>query len=372
MRDKIGLYVHVPYCKQKCIYCAFCSFCDKNETIEKYFEKLKEELMFHKKELENKSIKSIFIGGGTPSFVDANLISDLLSFVKHEFKTQKNAEISIEGNPDSISLEKAKIWKKCGINRVSVGLQSTNNKTLKLLNRPHTFEDYLKAINCLKQAGFKNINSDILLGIPNQTVTEIKSTIKTLHSLGLTHISAYGLMIEDKTPLKKMVDEGKIKEIGEEDAVALYNTVCKELKKYGYNRYEISNFSLEGFECKHNLNYWNRGEFLGVGIAAYSFLNGTHFQNTINLDEYLNTKYKKHNIEKESIKTAQEEFIMLALRLERGLDLNKFKKKFGVDFLKKYEKQTQKLLQNGLIKIENNHIKITNFEVSNMIISEFF
>ena len=369
---KIGLYIHIPYCKQKCIYCAFSSFCGKDSTMKKYFEKLKEEILCHKTELDGKIISSIFIGGGTPSFVDAKHIEDVLFFVKNEFNVQKNAEISIECNPDSVSLEKAEIWRNCGINRVSVGLQSIQDETLKLLNRPHNFSDYKRAINVLKQAGFSNINTDILIGLPNQTEGDIKKTVKALSDEGLTHISAYGLMVEDGTPLKKMIDSGKIKTISEEMAVALYNLTYNELKKYGYNRYEISNFCKLGFECKHNLNYWNRGEFLGVGLSAYSFLNGTHFENTKVLTDYLNLPYKKLNEEKETLKTAKEEFIMLSLRLEKGLDIKKFNKTFNADFEKDYQKQIAKLQKIGLIKIENNHVIITNFEVSNMIISEFF
>lgn len=372
MLEKISLYVHIPYCKQKCIYCAFSSFCGRDETIQKYFEKLKEELLFHKKELDKKTISSIFIGGGTPSYVDANLIADILYFIKCEFKVQKNAEISLECNPDSVSLEKAKIWKKCGINRVSVGLQSINNKTLKLLNRPHTFEDYLKAIDIIKKAGFTNINSDILLGVPNQTEKEIINTIKVLSDLKLTHISAYGLMIEEGTPLQKKINSGEIKETNEEKAVEFYNLAVSELKKYGYNRYEISNFCQKGFACKHNLNYWNRGEFLGVGVSAYSFLNGTHFENISNLDVYLTQKYKKQNVEKETTKTSKEEFIMLSLRLESGLNIEKYNKLFNENFLEKFKAQLEKLKNYKLVKIERGRLKITNFEVSNMIISEFF
>ena len=268
----LGLYIHIPFCKQKCIYCAFTSFCNENDKIQSYFNKLKEELILHKEEITGKTIKTIYIGGGTPSFVDAKLIKDLLLFVKNEFNVGKNTEISIETNPDSITLEKAKMWKNCGINRVSVGLQSISNITLKRLNRPHTVSDYENAIKILKDVGFKNINSDILIGLPKQTKQEIKNTITFLNKQGLTHISAYGLMIENETPLKKMVEEKKVDLTSEEKAVELYNVACSELQKYGYNRYEISNFSKDGFECQHNQNYWDRGEFLGVGVSAYSFI----------------------------------------------------------------------------------------------------
>ena len=370
--EKIGLYVHIPFCKQKCVYCAFCSFCATSDVIESYFEKLKEEIILKKDDMKNKVVSTIFFGGGTPSFVDGKYICDVLKTIKSTFKVQKNAEISIECNPDSITLKKAKMWKKCGINRVSVGLQSINNKTLKILGRPHNFDDFLKAISCLKKAGFKNINADILLGLFNQTKNEIKRTIQVLNEQNLTHISAYGLMVEDGTPLKQMVEEKKFLPADEEKAVMLYNFAVNELKKYGYNRYEISNFCKKGFECKHNLNYWHRGEFLGIGLSAYSFLNGTHFENTSDMKSYLNNPFKKKNKQKETKKMAMEEFVMLALRLEEGLDIKEFNKKFNEDFEKKFAKQIKKLQESNLVKIENGHLIILNFEVSNMIICEFF
>ncbi len=285
---------------------------------------------------------------------------------------QKNAEISIEGNPDSINTQKAIAWKKAGINRVSVGLQSIDDKTLQKLNRPHTKKDFVTAIKCLKEVGFTNINADILIGLFNQTPESIKRTIKFLSDQNLTHISSYGIMVEEGTPLHKLVKNKEIILPDEDKAVSLYNIAVNELKKHGYNRYEISNFCKSGFECKHNLNYWHRGEFLGVGLSAYSFLNKTHFENTKSLKEYLEKTYEKKNIERETSTTAKEEFIMLSLRLEEGLDIKKYNTLFHEDFLKRFAKQINKLEQSKLITFENNKMKITNFEVSNMIISEFF
>jgi len=372
MKKNISLYIHIPFCKSKCLYCGFCSFCDKGQYVLNYIQKVKQELALYKQKLKDRIIQTIYIGGGTPSVVDASFIKELLCFVYDNFNVAKNAEISIEANPDSITQEKAIMWKESKINRVSVGLQSNKNETLKFLKRPHTFEDYLEAIKSLKQAGFTNINTDILLGLLNQTEEDIKNLIKILASLNLTHISAYGLMVEEGTALFDLVKSKKIVLPSEEIAVNLYNLASKELKKYGYNRYEISNFSKPNFECKHNLNYWQRGEFLGVGLSSYSFFCGEHFENTNNFFEYLEGDLKRLNIEKETLKTAMEEVIMLSLRLEKGLDIISFNKMFNVNFLEKYHKQIQKLLNNNLIEIKDNHLKIVNFEVSNMIISEFF
>ena len=372
MKKNISLYIHIPFCKSKCLYCAFCSFCDKQEYVLSYIQKVKQELLLYKQELSNRTIKTIYIGGGTPSIIDAAYIKDLLNIVYDNFNVEKNAEISIEANPDSITEEKAIIWKESKINRVSVGLQSNKNEILKFLKRPHTFEDYLDAIKTLKLTGFTNINTDILLGLLGQTEEDIKDLIKILSNLNLTHISAYGLMVEENTKLFDLVKSKKIILPSEDVSVNLYNIANQELKKYGYNKYEISNFAKPNFECIHNLNYWQRGEFLGVGLAAYSFLNGEHFENTTDFFEYLHGDFKRLNVEKETQKTAIEEFIMLSLRLEEGLDLLKFKKIFHIDFLEKYKNQIEKLLTNNLIKIQNNHLRILNFEISNMIISEFF
>lgn len=337
-----------------------------------YIEKVKQELLKHKPKLKNKVISSIYIGGGTPSLIDAKDIESLLKFIYENCSLQKNIEITLEANPDSVTFDKLQIWKNAGINRISIGLQSLDDEMLKLLGRVHTFGQYEKAMKLVKEAGFTNISTDILLGLPNESKQSIKQTISEISKMGLTHISAYGLQVENGTKLFDDVQSGKIKLPTEEQAVEIYNTAVATLAKLGYKRYEISNFCKSGYKSKHNQNYWNRGEYLGLGTGAYSFIDGEHYENTTSLEDYLNKPYRRKNIEKENLKTKIEETIMLALRTEVGLDLQKFKKDFSIDFEKEFETQIAKFKSKKLIKIVKNHLKITNFEISNQIIADFF
>lgn len=368
----ISLYIHIPFCKQKCKYCAFVSFVGKEAYYEGYINKVIEELDFHKKIIGNKEIATIYIGGGTPSVLDKHQLPKLLDHIKQNFTLKLGAEITVEANPESFTFDKAVLWKNAGVNRLSFGLQSIDDEVLKKLGRVHTYNDYLIAIENAKKAGFTNINTDILLGLQGQMVQFVLDEITKISNLGVVHISAYGLQIEDNTKLKQEVESGNYVPADEELSVLIYNSAVKKLKELGFNRYEISNFAKQGFESKHNLNYWARGEFIGVGVGAFGFIDGMHYQNTSDLHNYLKVCYKLENIEKETQKTAMEEKIMLALRTERGLDINEFNRLFGFNFLEKFSKQIEKLKANNLISQEGDFIKINNFEVSNQIISEFF
>mgnify|MGYP002521048995 CR=1 FL=1 len=367
----ISLYFHIPFCKQKCKYCAFVSFTSKEKFFKSYISSIKKELDFYKKLLKNYEVRTIYFGGGTPSLLEADMIPKLLEFVKNNFSIYKNTEITVEANPESFNLKKARMWKKAGVNRLSIGLQSDDDLVLKKLGRIHNYKKFLNAFNIAKKVGFSNINVDIIFGLENQTEKNVKELISKLADLGVTHISAYGLQLEENTRLKQEVESGQVVLPSEERCVKIYNTACKELKKLGFIRYEISNFAKKGYESKHNLNYWARGEYLGIGVGAYSFSNGEHWENTSSLDEYL-SGYQRKNVEVETTKTAMEEMIMLALRTEKGLDINLFNSTFGNDFEILFKKQIEKLKAKKLIKIVKNHIKITNFEVSNQIIAEFF
>ena len=365
---------------------------------------------------KNYILKTIYIGGGTPSILSEESLVELLDFIRDNFVIDSACEITVEANPDSFTLSKAMAWKKAGINRISFGVQSDEDKVLKKLGRVHNFEQFITAIHNAKKAGFDNINADILLGLPNQTTEQARKTVQNIVRLGVTHISAYGLIVENGTSICNSIAKGEIVLPSDERAVEIYNAVVDELQSSGFFRYEISNFAkvdseMDGnksdalenkvgsdrgdrenaefvenkeatktnlnenmlkYQCKHNVNYWSRGEFLGVGLGAYSFLNGEHWENTVNLDEYIKEPYIRRNIEPESKKTAMNETIMLALRCQKGLDMLKFNQTFNVHFERMYQKQIKKLSENNLIKIEDNHLKIVDFEVSNYVISEFF
>lgn len=372
MSNSISIYIHIPFCKSKCIYCNFVSFPNCEKFFDTYLEKVKQEIDYHASKLKDRNVKTIFIGGGTPSLLGGEDIFDLVTFVLQKFSVSKQAEITIEVNPESFTKEKALWWKKAGINRLSFGLQSDDDIVLKKLGRIHNFSQFQNAVKEAKSLGFSNISADVLLGLPNQTPQKIRQTLRKIAKLGLTHISAYGLQVEKGTKLFDFVKNGQIKLPDEDLSNEIYNSAYLELKELGFHRYEISNFAKKGFECRHNQNYWIRGEFLGIGAGAYGFIDGAHYENTSNLVDYIKKDYVPQNIEKESKKTKMEETIMLALRTEKGLNISNFNKTFNIDFCEKFKPALDKLSQQKLIKITKNHIKITNFSISNAIILQFF
>ena len=372
MSNSISIYIHIPFCKSKCIYCDFVSFPNCEKWFSSYLEKVKQEIDYHASKLKDRNVKTIFIGGGTPSLLSGEDIFDLVTFVLQKFSVSKQAEITIEVNPESFSKEKALWWKKAGINRLSFGLQSDDDIVLKKLGRIHNFSQFQNAVKEAKSLGFSNISADVLLGLPNQTPQKIRQTLRKIAKLGLTHISAYGLQVEKGTKLFELVKNEQIKLPDEDLSNEIYNSAYLELKELLFHRYEISNFAKKGFECRHNQNYWIRGEFLGIGAGAYGFIDGVHYENTSNLVDYIKKDYVPQNIEKESKKTKMEETIMLALRTEKRLNISNFNKTFNIDFCEKFKPALDKLSQQKLIKITKNHIKITNFSISNAIILQFF
>ena len=369
---EISIYIHIPFCKSKCSYCNFVSFVNCENYFEEYVQSLIKEIKLFSKECKNTIVKTIYVGGGTPSILKAESIANILNEIYANYNIDDNVEITVEANPNSLTYEKVKIWADAKVNRVSVGLQAKSNKLLKLLNRPHNYNDFKNAIQQIKRAGITNISTDILIGLPRQKWLNINRTINKLIKLKVNHISAYGLILEPETKLYKQVESGELKIPNDDKSVKFYQKTRKKLEKNGYFCYEISNFAKIGYESKHNLNYWARGEFIGFGVAAYCFYNGVHWENTTSLSEYLKNEFKKLNIEKETEKTAKEEFIMLALRTTKGLDISKFNQTFKTDFKQEYAKQLNKLINNNTVKIENEFLKVIKTEITNLIIEEFF
>ena len=373
--DKIALYIHIPFCVSKCSYCAFCSFVPKQNEMEKYVEHLIKEIELVSKDCL-KPVFSIYVGGGTPSILPSGCLKRIFDSIRNNFTILKDASITIEANPNSFSLHKAKEYKKCGCNRVSFGLQSADADVLKLLNRAHTYSDCVQAVNNACHVGITDINVDILLGVPTQNFDILKDTLEKIVTLPIMHVSAYGLIIEPKTKLAKQIGDGEVVLPSEDVAVDMYDYVVEYLKNHGFSRYEISNFAKPGYQSVHNNNYWARGQYLGLGLAAYSFIDGVHFENISDLASYFAKLDRgedcRINFEPETAKTAQEETIMLALRTDKGLDISAFNKKFNVDFEKKYEMVLEKLLKDSLVKIENGFLRIVDMYISNSIIAEFF
>lgn len=371
-KNNLALYVHIPFCVSKCSYCNFCSFVPKVEQFEKYLNTLKHEIYARAKDLQNRQIFSIYIGGGTPSILPKNAIIELIQTIMANFNVLENVSITIEANPNTFSLEKAQEYKRAGCTRLSLGLQSHKPELLKLLKRAHNYQDFENAVHNAKQCGINDINADILLGVPTQTKQDILDTLNLLVKQPLTHISAYGLINEEGTPLTRAIQIGKLDLPSEESAVEMYDLTVDFLKTYGFCRYEISNFAKKGYESVHNLNYWNRGDYLGLGLNAYSFVDGVHWRNTENFDDYINNPLLILDYEKETEKTAKEETIMLALRTEKGLNLNEYNTRFKTDFCKDFADTLNMLEKNKLIRIENGNLKVVNFSISNAIILEFF
>ncbi len=341
---------------------------------EPYVNALKTEIALKSKEVRNKTVDSIFIGGGTPSTLYDGGISDILAEVRKNFNVLADAEISIEANPNSVTNKKALEYKRAGITRVSVGLQSASDNILKAMNRPHDKQDFVDTIKMLRKAGFENINSDLLLGFPGQTIGDIEDSVSFLIDMDIPHISAYGLIVEKGTPLYRSIKKKTLQAVSEEQATKMYDYVYKTFKDKGIARYEVSNFSKEGFECKHNLKYWNLIEYLGLGLASHSYVGEKREANTENLESYIEKlSQNKTPVEfKEELDLEQKqlEYVMLSLRKEEGLDLEYYKNELNCDLLKEKEDEIEFLKEKDFIKIKNNMLTVTDkgFNVLNSII----
>ena len=369
MEKELSIYVHIPFCNSKCFYCNFCS---RKETLtiqNRFFKAIENEIKTKSKNFSSFVVKTIYFGGGTPSVVNEKKISKLLCLIKKNFKISPYAEITIEANPNSLSLQKLVAYKKTGFNRLSIGVQTFNKKSLLYVGRLQTKEqakEYRrKVISCLndaKRVGFQNINADFILGLPYQKTWEISQFIKQL-SPYVTHFSCYMLQVENGTKLYSMLD-GK----GNENLILeQYKRAVKTLKRLHFHRYEISNFARQNFESKHNKMYWQRKNYVGFGPSASSFSFEERTTNTNNINEYIkfweneNPKLMNEPSTKEKLSKEQqaEEVIFLSLRTAKGLNLTEFNQKF-YDFNKKNAKTLEKLTNLGLIEFENEFLKLTD------------
>lgn len=373
----LGLYIHIPFCVTKCKYCDFNSFkIDLNEKI-KYLNYLGEEMKLYKEEIKNREIDSIFVGGGTPSILNENEINILFEKIKENFNIKSNAEITMECNPGTLTLNKLKAMKESGVNRLSIGLQAVQNHHLKYIGRIHTFEEFEKNYHDAKQMGFDNINIDLMYALPNQSREDWMESLEKVVKLNPTHISAYSLILEENTELFKMYERDEFNLLDENTDIEMYEYTINYLKSYGYNQYEISNYAKDKFECKHNVLYWKCEEYVGIGASASGYLNGIRYNNICELDNYekmiLEGKKPIEWEEKLSIKDEIEESIFLGLRMNEGIQISDFKEKYNFDFEKEYKNEIEKLSKMELIEIDNNRMKLTQKgrEISNSVFVEF-
>lgn len=381
MLNELGIYIHIPFCKQKCYYCDFVSYSNKCSEVKEYIESLKKEI--EEFDFSNYKVTSIYIGGGTPSYIDSIYIVEILSELKEKLKCNliefKDIEITIEVNPGTVDTKKLNDYKKLGINRLSIGLQSTKNDILKKIGRIHTYQEFLEIYKLARKTGFKNINIDLMIGIPGQKIGDLKNTLQDIIKLEPEHISVYSLIIEENTPIEKMLENGEIKLPDEDLERNMYWYVKNTLELNGYNHYEISNFAKFGKESRHNLNCWNQEEYIGFGVAAHSYLNGIRFSNTINVEEYIQhieNNRKEENIqieESQSLEDKKNEFMMLGFRKIQGVDIARFKEKFIDNPIFLYRENLNKLVEEGLIEVDLNHIKLTNkgIDLANLVFEEF-
>lgn len=336
-----GIYIHIPFCRHKCSYCDFVSFPDKTEYAEAYMACLYKELKMRGEELKDYTFDSVYFGGGTPSYIPPKLILGAMNQIKKCFRLAKTAEVTLELNPGTIGESKVKLYREAGINRYSIGLQTAIDEQLEDLGRIHNVRDYVYATKLLQG---ENFSTDVMLGLKNQTKDDVAKTIELAAACGSKHISMYALTVEDGTPIYTDYLNG---ELPDSDEVAeLYDFGRTLLKGKGYERYEISNFAVPGYESRHNLNYWRRGEYIGAGVAASSFMKGKRFTNTFDLDEYMKCVisgfFPAVTCEEVSEADARFEFIMLALRTKYGVSLSEYEKQFGKAFEEDFPAALQK------------------------------
>ena len=376
---ELGFYLHIPFCKSKCIYCDFNSFAQKDDFIEPYIKAVKKEIEEYAKQNKDVLIKTIYIGGGTPSYIKEKYIKEIIETIRSNFEIIPNAEITIEINPGTVNRRKLNTYYKAGINRLSIGLQSTNDKLLKQLGRVHDFEDFLETLRLANTIGFSNISADCMIGLPNQTIYDVEETLNVLINLRLTHISVYSLIVEPNTPLEKKINSGELKLPDEEIERYMYWFAKRKLEENGYLHYEISNFAKPLFRSKHNLDCWNQKEYKGFGVSASSYENGIRYTNISSIEKYVenmqNGQFKKNYIveEKQDREVMMKEYMLLGLRKITGVSINQFRKKFGTIPIFKYNKEITKLTNEGLIESNGINIRLTKkgLDLANLVWEEF-
>ncbi len=370
---EISLYIHIPFCKQKCLYCDFPSYSGKEKFISGYIDALNKEI---KDKASSYKIKSIFIGGGTPSYLDEIELEKLLKCI-NTLTLGENLEFTIECNPGSLSEDKLKIMKKYNVNRISMGLQSTKPSLLKEIGRIHTFEEFENNYLLARKVGFKNINIDLMFGLPNQSVEDWRKTLEKIIEFNPEHISAYILIIEEGTCFYNLYNQDKLNLPSEEKERDMYLLTKKILKENGYSQYEISNFSKDKKECYHNIVYWQLNEYLGLGVSSSSYIEGKRIKNIDDIELYIKNINSNESVENEiyenNINDDMEEFMFMGLRMIRGIEERDFKERFKKDIDEVYGDVIYKNIKQELLIRNGGRIYLTSrgIEVSNSVMSDF-
>ena len=420
---ELGIYIHIPFCQHKCDYCDFISFSNKQNLVKSYVEAVKKEINSYfqnKAFLDNYNITTIYIGGGTPSFIDSPYIAEIMNLLETKLTRNQtkfeDMEITIEVNPGTVNQKKLEDYKKAKINRLSIGLQSTNNSILKEIGRIHSFEQFLETYRLANQVGVENINVDLMIGLPNQRIEDVKESLNDIIKLkpAPTHISVYSLIVEEGTVIAQKIENHQLEEMDEDLERNMYWYVKDTLELNGYKHYEISNFAKEGKESKHNINCWLQKEYIGIGVSAHSYINGIRYANCETIEEYIdnmeveNSKlirkiltnaqrtdtekniennrrdeekiHKIKQIEKiyeieevQNIEDKKKEYMLLGLRKIEGVQISKFKEKYVDNPIFLFRKELEKLVNERLISIDGDYIKLTNkgLDLANIVWEEF-
>ena len=376
MKD-LGIYIHIPFCKSKCFYCDFYSKPEcTNSNIEEYIDTICMELLANSELLQERNITTVYFGGGTPSLIDAKYIAKILDLIR--LFNNSIEEITIEANPESLTKEKLTAYLEAGVNRLSLGLQSANNSTLKKIGRIATKEMFEKAYNDAVEAGFSNISTDVIIGLPDETLEDFKKTVEYILSLEkIKHISAYSLEEHEGTKLDFLINSGFLTLPDENTEREMKYMLDKMLEEHLFLRYEISNYAKPKYESKHNTAYWEQQEYLGLGAAASSFINSTRYTNVPDMDKYIEYMKQgisvKQDIEEMDLLDTMKEYIILRLRLKEGLNFNEFKLKFKKDVLELYKEQIDKLVEEGLLEKDDVGIRLTykGEDLANIVWQEF-
>ena len=406
-RKHLGIYIHIPFCVQKCFYCDFLSAAVSAEAIEQYVHALIKEIERIAPFYETDQADTVFFGGGTPSILTTTLFGSIMEALRRSFFVSEDAEITIESNPGTLDMEKLQCYREYGVNRISIGLQSTEDEELKLLGRIHKMGDFLENFYAARQAGFHNINIDIMSALPDQTISSYKNTLQQIISLQPEHISAYSLMLEEHTPLERMVTEWKKNHLhrmpGEEQERQMYYDTKECLHAHGYERYEISNYAKPHCQCRHNLKYWNRENYLGLGLGAASMVENVRWKNIEDLNKYMlfwqsplpeeeqlttirSTEERKESkrhidifgagikeIQKLSVEEEMEEFMFLGLRCTKGIEIKAFQDCFHRDIQEVYGEVLDKWIAQNMLICKEGRIYFSDkgLDVSNYILSDF-
>lgn len=373
----VGLYIHFPFCLRKCFYCDFPSYAGREDLMDEYLESVKREIDEIKNYVQDRRVNTIFWGGGTPTLFHGEKLADILNYCKMSFALCKDIEITTEANPETLNEDKLKTLKGAGVNRISIGMQAGQDKHIKNLGRLHKIGDVVRSVGWARQIGYDNINLDLMFGLPHQTLDEWMETLESAVIMGVDHISAYGLIVEEGTPFFQLEKEGKLGTPKEDVEIEMYHRGIKYLKDKGYRQYEISNFAKPGKECRHNLTYWNNKEYIGIGTSAHSFLNGQRWSNYNEIPSYIDSINRngigveiKNRIE---VKEERFETIIMGLRLIKGIQKRAFNDRFGNSLQYYYGAAIQSLKRDKMLIETPESIRLTakGLDLQNAVLLKF-